>query len=484
MIQFTAPKGGQVYLSSSWVVHTDGQTLWGYVLPAQSKLVNGQPLELSTIRSFGADTRFSNGDQIGIEKHIHHLHANGEVSFVNTVSDFVADFRIASYPGFKVWIDREKDPSIVCVLPPYLFGDYDATFNFPGYRSYAKTSNDNLLMCYGTDNPNLGDMTGIIPGLFSRLAYSEKTGATVVFCGTVLLLGLNGSRMNVPIWAHRVVTASHTTQEAGLGLMVDPFISATHGWLNGLEHDTNVDTFDLVRECYESMNYFTSNGIAFAKDLAEFRKLIPKAKDLLNLKKPKSWASLYLWAHYGLSLTISDSKDLVQAFKEFANANHSVANLKTQVRYASTSKSSAWGPLTKVTRYTVKLDCMPRDVGKDLLMGELFDTNLSLGNVWDLIPFSFVVDWFADISSKLDRIDTYVESNAYYRLNCLTYGVRTTCVVSASQIMPGASGSVSLVRYDRTPSATFPPFRFPSTQSPQLQKHFIEAAALIVSATK
>lgn len=29
----------------------------------------------------------------------------------------------------------------------------------------------------------------------------------------------------------------------------------------------------------------------------------------------------------------------------------------------------------------------------------------TLGNSWDLIPFSFVVDWFVDVESILERID-------------------------------------------------------------------------------
>jgi len=45
---------------------------------------------------------------------------------------------------------------------------------------------------------------------------------------------------------------------------------------------------------------------------------------------------------------------------------------------------------------------------------ESLGLNPSAANLWDLIPFSFVVDWFLPIGSVLSRLDAY-ENNALLR---------------------------------------------------------------------
>jgi hypothetical protein len=59
-----------------------------------------------------------------------------------------------------------------------------------------------------------------------------------------------------------------------------------------------------------------------------------------------------------------------------------------------------------------------------------WDAYPTLENAWDLVPFSFVVDWFINLGSILDNIDTmvyeqYLRVKLYERSDKITYKIRS-----------------------------------------------------------
>jgi hypothetical protein len=211
------------------------------------------------------------------------------------------------------------------------------------------------------------------------------------------------------------------------------------------------------------------------------KELIPGAKDLLNLKSPKSWASLYLWAHYGLSLTVKDSEELVHAFKNFMKAPKD-AFLKRQVRYGTAFTSEpheAYGSIT--TRGNVKVDFQPRSYAAEYVKGMLFDTNLTLGNMWDLIPFSFVADLFLAVSTVLEQVDSRNQQYSYFSLNAITYSLKTTYSLPGSSLISSLEGDILVTRYDRWIERTLPPFQIGWKPPADPQRNWVEATALVVA---
>jgi hypothetical protein len=61
----------------------------------------------------------------------------------------------------------------------------------------------------------------------------------------------------------------------------------------------------------------------------------------------------------------------------------------------------------------------------------------SLQNVWDLIPLSFVVDWFVNVSKIFEDVDRLVQSR-YYNVNCVLNTVKAS---STGTVLEGLSYS-------------------------------------------
>jgi hypothetical protein len=66
----------------------------------------------------------------------------------------------------------------------------------------------------------------------------------------------------------------------------------------------------------------------------------------------------------------------------------------------------------------------------------------TLGNVWDMIPLSFVVDWFVNVSDIFESVDRMVQAR-YYDVASILQSVK------AEGACPGFPGVV-LSFYDRT----------------------------------
>lgn len=108
----------------------------------------------------------------------------------------------------------------------------------------------------------------------------------------------------------------------------------------------------------------------------------------------------------------------------------------------------------------------------------LFDLDLSLGNTWDLIPFSFVIDWFVNVSDCLEAIDANYVMTQRHKIICTGRSVK--CIRMA-QGPRGFAGSVYYSWYTRnyTRDIVSPALSLELNSNPL--NHFIEGTALIVS---
>jgi len=107
------------------------------------------------------------------------------------------------------------------------------------------------------------------------------------------------------------------------------------------------------------------------------------------------------------------------------------------------------------------------------------DIGLDATNIWEILPYSFVVDWFIN-SDEYARWIKYKSFPTLYDLKQLISSVKRSTRVSSSRYLEGSDTFVSLSTYNRDLHTTFPkqPFDL-SFNDPS--GHWLEGGALLVS---
>lgn len=153
------------------------------------------------------------------------------------------------------------------------------------------------------------------------------------------------------------------------------------------------------------------NSIAYARDIVSLKHQIASIlKMLKGGVSPKKLADIWLSFRYGLRLTFRDSGELGKAIgravvREYDRKWSKCRATDTSV---STIRKGRLSGLSLEDKYNLTVYYNPCDDKFLSVIRRLMDWDamLSLQNVWDLIPLSFVVDWFVDVSNMLEGIDT------------------------------------------------------------------------------
>jgi hypothetical protein len=163
-----------------------------------------------------------------------------------------------------------------------------------------------------------------------------------------------------------------------------------------------------------------------------------------SAKNPRKLAKAWLSARYGDRLTYSDLKSL------FAGFNRSAWKSSRHAKFLLGRSRKSYELLTDSNgavsiRLSTQIAVQPNDY--NALMTQIrhayeWDYYPSLANVWDMIPLSFVVDWFIDVSSIFEDLDRLVQAR-YYSVTCLLESVKA---IGASNSLRG----VDLSYYDRS----------------------------------
>lgn len=182
----------------------------------------------------------------------------------------------------------------------------------------------------------------------------------------------------------------------------------------------------------------------------------------------KKAACIYLGIHYGVKLTVMDLKEIVQTFKDNPSL---LRQLRRKV--VSYSKATLDG-----NSYHCK-SCMTPKSGREVTdvrdLTRILGIELSALNLWDLVPWSFVVDWFIPISDILDSFENIARLESTYDLD---YLVET---VSRSETVSWKDYRLRVKIYDRYVTDHMPEFGFTVGDASGLNNHVIEASALIIN---
>lgn len=153
---------------------------------------------------------------------------------------------------------------------------------------------------------------------------------------------------------------------------------------------------------------FDGNGFAYLKDCKEFIPSIRKMRDQFaatakGLKGRKlkmilaGIAGTYLSIHYGFKLFALDTEELLEA---------TLSSTDGTVRHLNSHESYFRYNWDADRRYTIAFDKSPI-IGTMREFLAKYDLLFNSHNAWDLVPYSFVVDWFTDLESALTSLDTY-----------------------------------------------------------------------------
>lgn len=257
--------------------------------------------------------------------------------------------------------------------------------------------------------------------------------------------------------AEHELYAYYAAHKMSLNTLPEAFREATEISIAGLTADLEIievechrlwSTSELsshARDVISSYEDFTSNGLAYVADLPKLGDSIRTILGLYHGVSVKSLASAWLSGRYGDRLTIADTKELFRAVaKALPGRSYQIARAKMvaeQRTYLSNYLLTHTRTSTVITRPGSHSDLM--GLIDNLMRWDFWPT---LENTWDLVPFSFVVDWFLNVSDILDHLDKTVQA-PYLRV--LSQYASDKLVMSVPYAVNSAYGDLTLTRYAR-----------------------------------
>lgn len=196
---------------------------------------------------------------------------------------------------------------------------------------------------------------------------------------------------------------------------------------------------DLSRTCVDAVKVYQTDPISNAVQLPELATLsqsLPRRKsDLLN---PKFWAGAYLAYKYGVETTVRDAKELHRGISAYMDqkTDSGIGSTRAVTKVSSKNEYKRH-PGTHVLRCKLKFFTQDSGIASDLL--KLYKLGLmpTIGTAWDLVPFSFILDWFIHVDNVISAID-YDPIYSTLHVKSVTYS-RTT---SVTQRIPPETGVV------------------------------------------
>lgn len=236
---------------------------------------------------------------------------------------------------------------------------------------------------------------------------------------------------------------------------------------------------DAVMACH----VLDLNVLAFARDLRNIRELVENVKSVAKIHDVSSAASAYLGNKYGTSNTIRDSIDVISLFtqKGIRRAWHGNSIARSRGSDTYTVPSGRFQGIVWERQCNVKLYYRPCDAPMSRLLQRLYDYDIfpSYQNLWDLVPYSFVVDWFKDVGSYLDALDSQCYLSTINTVGTLVTHRDMIKSYPASSISSEYEGTFDIILYDRIAGVMLPPMPL-SVTSPDSFHAWWEGAALIL----
>lgn len=197
----------------------------------------------------------------------------------------------------------------------------------------------------------------------------------------------------------------------------------------------------------------------------------------------KPLTSMYLFTKYGVLTAVSDIRRLVQGVVDFVHQ-------PLYQRLHSRQIVSLQEPVGSNHTYTAVLTV---ECGKypDWVLGQIqrmiaeikrWGVYPRISDIWDIIPYSFVVDWFIQFGDLFDSVADYLDVKDYFPVKEVISSEKWEYQVDASVLVPeyGASGQVHFKYYTRWISQELPLPPVTLEAGSLQDSHLVEATALIL----
>lgn len=237
---------------------------------------------------------------------------------------------------------------------------------------------------------------------------------------------------------------------------------------------------DLAMRALNQVDSNHTNMIEFVRDLRHPTDMIPK---LRNMRSLKAWADRYLTIQYGILPTVRDLQTIVKAFRArspYLDKNGFRTYSAGETRNLTVDSLT----YTKIQYIKVALDREDDEFKLLLERLENMGTFPSFENIWDLVPYSFAIDWLVDVGNFLKRIDTNLR---LLRLNIRYVTMSRKTIVHGSStggsVKTPFIGTIEWTKYQRWVTDHCPGPTLSLTPPSQPFNHWLEAGALLLQRT-
>lgn len=261
------------------------------------------------------------------------------------------------------------------------------------------------------------------------------------------------------------------------------------------------NTASRIAASYEALR--SGNIVKAAKSLGGVR---PSRRVRRGFRKshadgvPDAAASAWLQMQYGWIPLLADVKGAVEALHTFTSDMDVIRSVgRGSYKEEDTRKGAGSLGLEFQSKSTIEVFVKYTSFHKVLASATQMSTALGLQNpallAWELVPYSFVVDWFLPIGNYISSIDA--TAGLAFSTGSRTLTVRRKVTITWSKSTPirydpfnpgvaqingmiKASKEVIDITRDRTNQA--PSVRFPYPKNPLSRSHVTSAISLLVSA--
>jgi hypothetical protein len=235
----------------------------------------------------------------------------------------------------------------------------------------------------------------------------------------------------------------------------------------------------------QSLNINTVTAVqGFLNFYRDIKALVDAAEGHVSVK----WLNnVYLQMKYGTANTFRDAAEVVAFLREelrrmaFSYENWQKTHAADGIIHPRGLTGLTYDNSYEVTHATVTAGVMDDTLAKLAKASLDIDVFPELGNIWDVIPFSFVVDWFLPVGEILDAID----ANTYrstLRVKSFTWSYKHIVTgVPFGELLRGfdnLTARIDVCLYRRYSSKMIP-YPEPQLRLPQEFTQWLPAGALI-----
>lgn len=253
----------------------------------------------------------------------------------------------------------------------------------------------------------------------------------------------------------------------------------TYGLLADIRYVEDLE-YDLTKSACENVASLDVNNLESLSALRDLSSLLPsKGKTAI-----KTISGLYLWYKYVFSTTKSDLSSIWKAKATIAaeiSRNPKFLALRSQEHrsYELPVGAMTVDYYSKVVLENSKVSILNK------VMNALDSLGLAptTANVWAILPFSFIVDWFTGIGPLLEDVDQWVsQETSRYPLRVRTYSSRSKVVLALDPVAFGwaLNADITFTRFVRKVSTRFPKNRFEFGRT-NPTSHIFELIALVIA---